>query len=131
MHGLSISQSSHSGIETGLYDAAATERVYECLARYCEIGLRAGFNMIADASSLRQRQRQRFVDLARQLQVQLFILDCTAPLETLRERIRKRATDPLNVSEADLAVLEYQLAHHDPLTDEERRFVTPVAMGDA
>jgi len=131
MHGLSIRQSSNSAIETGLYDAAATEHTYACLARYCETGLRGGFNMIADASFLRQRQRQRFVDLARQLQVELIILDCTAPLETLRERIRQRSTDPLNVSEADLAVLEHQLTHHDPLSDEEQPFVIPVAMAEA
>ncbi len=131
MHGLSIKQDSHSGIDTGLYDAAATEHTYECLARYCEIGLRAGFNMIADASFLHGPQRQRFVDLAKQLQVELIILDCTAPLETLRERIRKRATDPLNASEADLAVLEHQLTHHDLLTDQEKQFVIQVGMGEA
>jgi hypothetical protein len=131
MHGLSSAQSSHSGIQAGLYDTAATEHTYACLARYCEIGLRAGFSMIADASFLRQRQRQRFVDLARHLQVKLIILDCTAPLETLRERIRRRTTDPLNASEADLAVLEYQLSHHDALTDQEQQSVIPVAMGGA
>jgi hypothetical protein len=71
------------------------------------------------------------VDLAKQLQVELIILDCTAPLEILRERIRKRATDPLNASEADLAVLEYQLSHHDPLTDQEKQCAIQVAMGEA
>ena len=131
MHGLSSSQSSQSGIETGLYDASATERTYECLAHYCAVGLRAGFDMIADASFLQQRQRQRFVDLAKQLQVELIILDCTAPLETLRERIQKRAADPLNASEADLAVLEHQLTHHDPLTDQEKQCAIQIAMGEA
>jgi len=130
MHGLSISQSSESGIETGLYDATATEQTYECLAHYCEMGLRAGFNMIADASFLHQWQRQRFMDLANQLQVELIILDCTAPLETLRERIRNRATDPLNASEADLAVLEHQLNHHDSLTDQEKQLAILIPMGE-
>ncbi len=130
MHGLAMKQSSHSGIGTGLYDATATEHTYECLARYCETGLRAGFNMIADASFLREQQRQRFVDLAKHLQVKLCILDCTAPPETLRERIFKRATDPLNASEADVAVLEHQLGHHDSLTDQEKQFVVQVPMGE-
>ncbi len=130
LHGLAPAQGSDSGIETGLYDARATERTYDLLARYCEIGLRAGFNMIADASFLRQRQRQRFVDLAKHLQAELFILDCTAPLETLRERIRQRATDPQQVSEADLAVLQHQLAHHDALTDEEQQRVIQAALDE-
>ena len=131
MHGLSINQSSASGIETGLYDATNTERTYERLARYCEIGLRAGFSMIADAAFLHQPQRQRFVDQAKQVQAKLYILDCTAPPATLRERIRQRASDPLNASEADLMVLERQLAQHDALTEHEEQFVIRVAMDEA
>jgi len=123
LHGLARGQSSGSGIETGLYDARATEQTYDLLARYCETGLRAGFNMIADASFLRQRQRQRFADLAKHLQAALFILDCTAPPETLRERVQKRAADPQQVSEAGLAVLQHQLAHHDAFTDQEEQYV--------
>jgi hypothetical protein len=130
MHGLSINQSSASGIETGLYAASNTERTYERLARYCEIGLRAGFSMIADAAFLQQRQRQCFVDLAKQLQAKLYILDCTASLATLHERIRKRVSDASNASEADLMVLEHQLAHHDALTEHEEQFVIQVAMDE-
>lgn len=123
LHGLARGQSSGSGIEAGLYDARATEQTYDLLARYCETGLRAGFNMIADASFLRRRQRQRFAALAKHLQAALFILDCTAPPETLRERVQKRAADPRQVSEAGLAVLQHQLAHHDALTDQEEQYV--------
>lgn len=128
LHGLARGQSSGSGIETGLYDASATELTYDLLARHCETGLRAGFNMIADAGFLRQRQRQRFADMAKQLQLKLFILDCTAPPATLRERIRQRAADPQQVSEAGLAVLQHQLAHHDALTHDEKQYVIRLAM---
>lgn len=128
LHGLARGQRSGSGIESGLYDASATELTYDLLARHCETGLRAGFNMIADASFLRQRQRQRFVDLAKQLQLKLFILDCTAPPATLRERIRQRATDPQQVSEAGVEVLQHQLAHHDAFTHQEKQYVIRLAM---
>jgi aminoglycoside phosphotransferase family enzyme/predicted kinase len=123
LHGLAPAQDSGSGIETGLYNARATEQTYDLLARYCGTGLRAGFNMIADASFLRRRQRQRFADLAKHLQAELFILDCTAPPETLRERVQKRAADPQQVSEAGLAVLEHQLAQHDAFTHQEEQYV--------
>jgi len=119
LHGLTPGQSSQSGIETGLYDATVTRRTYECLARYCEIGLGAGFTMIADASFLRRWQRQRFHELAGKLQTELFVLDCTAPPGLLRQRVQKRATDPLRISEADLRVLNHQLSHHDPFTQQE------------
>ena len=130
LHGIAPAQSSGSGIETGLYDANATERTYDCLLRYCEIGLRAGFTMIADASFLRQWQRQRFFALASKLRVELRILDCNAPLDTLRGRIQRRTMDPLHVSEAGPEVLEHQLAHHDPLNVQEQKHVIRVAINE-
>ncbi len=129
LHGLEPSQGSESGIDAGLYDAVANEQTYDCLARHCETGLRAGFNMIADASFLRQRQRQRFCDLAEALQVALFIIDCSAPAATLRKRIQRRAMDPQHVSEADLPVLDHQLAHFDPFTDLEIALCGPRTHG--
>ena len=46
-------------------------------------------------------------------------MECSVPLETLQTRIRQRAAKGLDESEADLAVLEYQMTHFDPLDDEE------------
>jgi aminoglycoside phosphotransferase family enzyme/predicted kinase len=120
LHGLPRHQHSSSGIESGLYSGSATERTYMTLARHCETGLRAGINMIADATFLDQEWRSRFLDLALRLGARSTILECSAPLETLQARIRQRAAEGLDESDADLAVLEYQLAHFDPLDDKER-----------
>jgi len=128
LHGLPPGQSSASGIEAGLYDTTATERTYHCLMQHCETGLRSGFNMIADASFLQQRQRQRFLDLASELQAAVAILDCTAPVEMLRKRIQARAADPERISEADLSVLDHQLDHFDPFTDQEKPYVIRIPM---
>jgi predicted kinase len=127
LHGLAPGQSSESGVETGMYAATATAKTYDCLAQYCEIGLRAGFTMIADAGFLQQGQRQRFLELARRLSVESFILDCSASPHLLRERIQKRAANPEHVSEADLQVLKHQLSHHDPFTRPEQACVIRVA----
>jgi len=127
LHGLAPGQSSQSGIETGLYDPAATKKTYECMKHYCETGLRTGFTMIADASFLRRWQRREFLELAEEMCVEAFLLDCTAPPEVLRERIQKRMTGPEQASEADLQVLEHQLAHHDPITVEEAPHLVRVA----
>jgi len=126
LHGLAAGESSASGIEAGLYDADATRRTYERLLNYCETGLRAGFTMVADASFLRGWQRNLFTEMARRLNVGAHILDCAAPPHILRQRIRKRAENPQNVSEADLRVLEHQSTHQDPFTIEERTFVIRV-----
>jgi len=120
LHGIPRLQTSGSGIESGLYSGAATEQTYMTLARHCETGLRAGFNMIVDAAFLNRDWRSWFLDLALRLGARSTIMECSAPLETLQARIRQRAAEGLDESDADLAVLEYQWAHFDPLDDEER-----------
>ena len=109
-----------SGIESGLYSGAATEQTYMTLARHVETGLRAGFNMIADAAFLKREWRSHFLDLALRLGAQASITECSTPIETLKARIRQRVAVGQDESDADIAVLEYQLAHFDPLEDEER-----------
>jgi predicted kinase len=117
-------------IESGLYGAEVTERTYESLARHCETGLRAGFDMIADATFLRRRHREQFRALAAELGCPFIIVDCVAPPALLEERLRRRLAGGADASDADLAVLHHQLAHHDPLTAAEQR-VTVLLGADA
>lgn len=119
-------------IESGLYGAEVTEQTYGTLARHCEIGLRAGFDMIADATFLQRRQRERFRELAARLGSAFVIVDCVAPPALLEARLRQRLAEGADASDADLAVLHHQLAHHEPLTALERRVTVPLdAAGDA
>lgn len=119
LHGIPRHQHAGSGIEAGLYTGAATEQTYTTLARHCETGLSAGFNMIADATFLKREWRRRFLELGLRLGARSAIMECSAPVETLQARIRQRAAEGQDESDADIAVLEYQLAHFDPLDDEE------------
>jgi len=116
-------QSGDNRINSGLYSREVTARTYETLARHCETGLRSGFSMIADATFLQRPQRELFIDMAARLDVRVGIVDCRADKETLKERIRLRAATSKDVSDADLAVLEHQLKHHDPLNEAEKALV--------
>jgi aminoglycoside phosphotransferase family enzyme/predicted kinase len=130
--GLAGDQLTTGLLESGLYGEEITDRTYRTLARYCETGLRAGFDMIADATFLQQRHRDEFRELATALGSGFLIVDCAAPPALLEERLRQRMAGAADVSDADLAVLRHQLAHHDPLTAAERRVtVTLDADGDA
>ena len=68
---------------------------------------------------LKHEQRELFRHLADSLRVPFVILDCQAPEKVLRARIIQRMHEGRDASEADLAVLDHQLANHDPLTAEE------------
>ena len=79
--------------------------------------------MIADATFSKREWRRRFVDLAIKLEARPAIMQCTAPIETLRARIRQRMAEGLDESDADLAVLEQQLIHFEPLEAAEHAII--------
>ena len=107
-------------LEGGLYGADVTDRTYASLARHCETGLRAGFDMLVDASFLHQRHRAAFLELASAVGARPLILECRAPEPLLRRRIGERALRQDDASDATVSVLEHQLGNHDPLTEQER-----------
>ena len=53
------------------------------------------------------------------LNVPFTIADCSAPEAVLKQRVMKRLEGGSDASEARTDVLEYQLAHADPLSSEE------------
>ena len=122
--GLGTRQQASGEIAAGLYAAEVTDRTYRALIHHCETGLRAGFDMIADATFLRRDHRSWFLALAESVGARPSIVDCSAPEDVLRARIRERAAQHQDASDADIAVLEYQLAHHDPLSERERSLLS-------
>ncbi|MCB1772312.1 MAG: AAA family ATPase [Gammaproteobacteria bacterium] len=104
----------------GGYTAELTARTYDRLAQLAGTVVAAGYLAVVDATFLRRSQRERFRDLARQLAVPFLVLDCDAEPAVLRQRIVARRADHKNVSDADLSVLERQLAGREPLTEAER-----------
>lgn len=119
LHGLSRHQHALECIDEGLYSGASTEQTYKTIADFCNTGLQAGFNMIADATFFRRQYRFQFMELAHRLGARPVILECSAPIETLRARIRKRMAEGLDESDANLEVLEHQIVQLEPLTPEE------------
>ena len=67
-----------------------------------------------------------FRKLARREGAAFGILDCHADRLTLRQRVADRMARDDDASDADVAVLEHQLASHVPLSADERNEVTPI-----
>lgn len=105
--------------EHGAYTPESTARTYARLDSLTREVVGAGYVAVVDATFLRRAQRAGFRDLAASLEVPFVIIDCDAPPEVLRERLLNRRERRDNVSDADLAVLEMQLAGREPLAPEE------------
>jgi predicted kinase len=99
-----------------------TEDTYTRLAMLARRVIEAGHVAIADATFLRQAQREHMRGLAEQLEVPFVIVDCDVPTEVLRQRIEARRQEADNVSDADIEVMLAQQRAREPLSAAERPF---------
>jgi aminoglycoside phosphotransferase family enzyme/predicted kinase len=120
---------SRSGPGDGIYRREDSERTYARLLALATIALDAGWPVVVDAAFLRASERDAFRAAARERGLPFTILHCRAEAGLLRERVRAREQRGGDPSEAGLAVLERQLAGHDPLRDDERPLAIEVDTG--
>jgi hypothetical protein len=120
LFGLASTASSRPGLDTEIYSTDGTQRTYQRLADLASVVIRAGYPVIVDAAFLQHAQREAFRELAEELQSSFVLLDFHAPDQVLRERIMARLRRGGDASEADLVVLEHQLATQEPLTQDEQ-----------
>jgi hypothetical protein len=105
-----------------LYGAEATQRTYQRLLDLADELIGAGFSVLVDATFLASGQRAPFQALAQRRNCRYLVLVPEAPIALLRERVRARYAGRSDASDADLDVLELQLARVEPLTEAERVF---------
>lgn len=119
LFGLSAGARSGFGSNEGIYSPDASDRTYGRLRELAALILDADYSPLVDATFLRAARRTPFLDLAAEKGCPCTILDLTAPEEVLRKRVRDREARGLDASEADVGVLEAQLATREPLTEME------------
>jgi len=107
-------------VGSGIYSPAATERTYARLLNLSRVMLEAGHSVIVDATFQKAEQRAPFIQLAHDMKIPLHILDFQARPDTLRRRVTGRSRAGTDISEADLRVLEHQLATRQPLNAAEQ-----------
>lgn len=118
--GLASADASDSTLDGGIYTADLSDQTYQRLLELAGQVVSGGFVALVDATFLKRRQRQLFEQLAASLVVPYVILDFKLPADVLRSRIEQRQREGGDPSEADLQVLEQQIANEEPLTDEEQ-----------
>jgi hypothetical protein len=120
MAGLEALAKSGAGVGEALYAADATQRTYRRLAELAGGLLDAGWPVIVDATFTARWQRDLLRETARARGVEFRIRDFPVPVAVLRERIVARSRAGGDASEADLAVLQYQLDSEEPLGADEQ-----------
>ncbi|CAE6937821.1 AAA family ATPase [Paraburkholderia domus] len=123
----------HHALPAVAYSRKAIDSHYDALLAITRRMLDASYPVLVDATFLKQRHRVSFIELACAFDVPVFLLDFHTSARQLAERVRKRATDPGQSSDANAAVLVRQLANEEPLTPDEAAltvaFDTDVPLG--
>lgn len=127
LFGLGPDTASGSGVNNGIYSATAHARTYAHLHTWAAQWLRAGWSVVVDAAFLRCADRDRFRALAQASGAAFGILAPQASAQQLRARIKARAAQGSDASEATLAVLAQQQRDIEPLRSSELALVQPLA----
>ncbi len=118
LFGLAPEQSS-AAVPGGIYTPEASARAYAELLARARTVLQAGYAVLVDATFLKRAHRAPFVALAHERGVPCRVLAFEAPPDVLRERVRRRAAEQRDASEATEAVLEQQLIEVEAPTENE------------
>jgi predicted kinase len=117
---------SDSAVDRGIYSKEATEKTYTKLYTLADHILRNHWNVIVDATFLKQEHRKNFRQLAAEHQVPFIIMDCQADIKSLQQRVSSRARETTTISEANLEVLQHQIESAQAFTDEEQPYIVSV-----
>ena len=102
--------------ESEMYSTETTRQTYLRLQTLARTVVTSGNSVVVDATFLKQADRLAFASLARNLGVPFVIADCHAPESVMQERVSQRQQIGHDASDADVAILQQQLAAAEPLT---------------
>jgi aminoglycoside phosphotransferase family enzyme/predicted kinase len=106
-----------------IYSSQMNQKTYD---RLLELGImlaKEGFQVILDAKYDRIALRQKVREAAQSNNIPLEIVNCTAPIEVLRDRLDSRSGD---ISDATGDLLASQQAAAEEFTEQEKAYVTEV-----
>ena len=129
LFGLAPEVSSEGLVPGGIYTDEAKARTYARLRELATLILAAGYGVLVDATFISREQRRPFFELAQEQGCALRIIEPRVTEEEMRRRVRLRSERGGDASEADLAVLEAQLAARESLTADERAAALVVDAG--
>lgn len=114
-----------------MYAPQATQQKYLRLQTLTRDIVGAGYSVVVDATFLQHSDRLSFASVAGELGVPMIFVTCDAPESVLRERVEQRQSSDQDPSDADITVLEKQLANWEPLDVAESRMSVSMNTADS
>jgi predicted kinase len=105
-------------------------RTFQYLHDTTAQALKAGYSVVVDATFIRQRTRNAYVELAKNLGIPVRIISCHCELNLIEARLKRREAEGRDPSDADVSVMREQMKVQQPLTSEEQLITLPVDTRD-
>lgn len=93
---------------SGVYSEKNSIIVYEKVFEQTEQKIKQGKAVIIDASFRKRSERQKAMNIAKNLHVPFYILECICPDKMIKERLEKRASDHDNISDGRWELFQKQ-----------------------
>jgi predicted kinase len=119
--GLAPTDRAEAGFEHGIYSPEMSERTHASLCEAAERVLRSGRPVVVDATSATAARRRPFRDLAERLGAPFVLVETVAPAEVVEERLRRRAAEDDDASDADLTIYRSLRERYEPPVEIDRR----------
>ena len=119
LHGVERSQRRLDMYREGIYTANATERTYEAIFSAAAKSLAQGGSIILDASFMSYEHRRRARELARDAKALFRLIECFAPEEVIKERLKARLEQKDEPSDARREIFDSQKAAFQPIRPDE------------
>ncbi|MEM0982008.1 MAG: AAA family ATPase, partial [Cyanobacteria bacterium P01_H01_bin.58] len=107
--------------DDSLYTADMNRKTYDRLIQLGVLLANSGYTVILDAKFDRVATRQAAIAQAQRYQLPITIVHCTAPLDTLKQRVQERQGD---IADATVAILSQQTL--EPFTEKETSYLVTV-----
>ncbi len=106
--------------QADLHGPDMDRQTYASLLRHAHNAVLGGQTAVLDATHLRRTVRQKAIDCAQKIGVEIEIAHCDVPMPVLRERIRKRSAAGTDVSDADEQILDKLAQTFEPFNEVEK-----------
>lgn len=107
------------GERLDLYGQEMNARTFQHLLNLSKALIKSGYSVIVDATFIRKRTRQSYIDLANSLDIPLRIISCYCDSKLIEARLARRSEEGGDASDADIAVMQDQLKHQQILSEAE------------
>lgn len=101
----------------GVYSDDVTRLVYEKAFDLTEQKIKKGKAVIIDASFKKRAQRQKAADLAKNIHVPFYILECVCPDEITKKRLEKRVLESNNISDGRWELFQRQRDDYEAIDE--------------